>query len=80
MSLTEIDIVKSHVVQGALKSRNDMVSCVVCVPEFCCNEEFLSLDEAFIHCSLQPLTDLFLVTIISSSIEESVSRLDGLGL
>lgn len=55
-----------------------MLTGMVRVPQFGNDKEIFSLDEALVKGSLETLSDLFLVTVISSSVEQPVASLDGL--
>lgn len=51
---------------------------MVGVPELCGDEEVLSLDETIADSLLDTLANLLLVTVVTSTVKESVTGLDGL--
>lgn len=78
ITLTKVDVVQTHVVERSLERWHDVLSSVIGVPELGGDEEVLSLDETLTDSLLDSLANLLLVTIVTGSVKESVTSLDGL--
>lgn len=73
----KIEVSETEVLQRSLKSWSDMLSLVEGVPKLGDNEEVFSLDSSGLDDATDSFSDFLLVSIITSSIEESVSSLNG---
>jgi len=51
---------------------------VTCIPQFRGDEDIFSLHNAFVNSSSDAITSFFFVSVIVGTIEQSVTRLDGL--
>jgi hypothetical protein len=73
----KIEVSETEVLQRSLKSGSDMLSLVEGVPKLGDNKEVFSLDSSGLDDATDSFSDFLLVSIITSSIEESVSSLNG---
>jgi hypothetical protein len=48
------------------------------VPQFCCHENVLPLDQAFVYGAPDALASLFFVPIVVRAVEQAIAGLDGL--
>lgn len=74
----EIQVLELQILEGLLAGEFDLVGSVESVPQLGDDEKILSLDEALRDGAFDALTDLLLVTVVTSTVEESVASLNSL--
>lgn len=77
MDQIQIQVAALQVIQGSLEADWHVFFSVAIVPQLASDEKLFSLDDSIIECSLDAITNLFLVSVVDGLIDTSVSSFNG---